>query len=186
MIRKRILVIFLVMGLLGGFYSIAKASPITPGTVYRRYGVNVIGALDLTGLSGRPQTPSAVIQTAAASESYYVFPAVSSLQMIDSARFFILSRTGDYSGPVTLTLDIYGIDGSYHRTISAPVDLTLVDTGTWLSLDLSGFTTRLTSSEYPVAHFVYSNGAGGTLDLRPIFEIRSYTGLRMFLPLVER
>ncbi|GAP12697.1 hypothetical protein LARV_00433 [Longilinea arvoryzae] len=186
MIRRRILALLLGAALLGSIFSIAQAASATPGTVFRRYGIDVIGALNLTNLTGRPQTPSAVVQTASASESYYVFPAVSSLQVIDSACFYILNRSGNYSGSVTMTLDIYGIDGSYHRTISSPVDLTTAATGTWLSLDLSGYTTRLTASEYPVVHFVYSNGAGGTLDIRPIFEIRSYTGLRMFLPLVGR
>jgi hypothetical protein len=186
MIRKRILIILLAALLLSGIYSIAQAATAAPGTAYRRFGTNVIGALDLASLTGRPQTPSAVIQTAAADESYYVFPAISSLQVVDSARFYILSRSGEYSDPVYLTLDIYGIDGSYHRTISTPVDLSTAEMGAWISLDLSGYITKLTASEYPVAHFVYAGGATGTMDIRPIFEIRTYGGLRLFLPLVER
>lgn len=186
MIRKRIFVLLFAALLLGGIYSVAHAAASTPGTAFRRYGINVIGPLDLASLTGRPQTPSAVIQTASASESSYVFPAMSSLQVVDSARFYILSRSGDYSGQVSLALEIYGIDGSYHRTISTPVDLSTADMGTWLSLDMSGFITRLSASEYPVAHFVYSGGAGGSMDIRPIFEITTYSGLRMFLPLVRR
>lgn len=187
MARKWGLIFLLAAVLLGGIYTVGQAAPFAPGTAFRRYGTQVIGPLDLGNLSGRPQTPAAVIQTAAGvPESYYVFPALSTLQVIDSARFYILSRSGDYGGEVSLTLDIYGIDGSYHRTISGPVDLATAATGTWLTLDLSGYTTRLSHSEYPVAHFVYSAGSGGTMDIRPIFEIRTYSGLRMFLPLVGR
>lgn len=187
--RRFIIILFLTMLLLGGIVTAGQAGVAQvfgAGEIHRRYGAFIEGSLDGSNLTGRPQTSSAVIQTGAGfGESYYVFPVLSTFEGVHSASFHLLNRTGVYSGKIWLSLDVYGIDGSYKRTIGTALDLTTIPTGTWQTLNLSG-NNSVSPAEILVAHFVYSDGAGGTMDIRPIFDVKTYSGFRAYLTLIRR
>ncbi len=186
---KAVFVLLLTALLLGGFVTAGQAG-VAPGfspiEIHRRFGSFIAGSLDVTNLSGCPQSPTAVLQTNSSSAEYfYVFPAVSTFEGVDEASFYILSRTGDYAGEILLSLDVYGLDGAYKRTISNSIDLVSVPTGDWQQVTLSG-NNSLSPDELLVAHFVYTAGVGGSMDLRPIFDVKSYSGFRAYLSIIAR
>lgn len=65
------------------------------------------------------------------------FPAPATTRTVQSAKFYMESKTGDYPHPITLTLRIYDYDKNLKRTVSAVVDLRTAAIAQWTALPLS-------------------------------------------------
>jgi len=125
---------------------------------------------------------------------YYIFPAPATQATIQSAKFYILRRTGSYgTGNATLTLEVYNYAGSLKHAVSAAgVDMETVATGTWTPLTLSGTTTDLEISpgEFLAFHFNLSEGPTDSLDVRSMFEVEVSlappSGFKFYLPVIFR
>lgn len=105
---------------------------------------------------------------------YYIFPAPATSKTIQSAKFYILDRTGAYPANATLTLQTFNFAGALQHTVSAAsVNLQTSATGTWTTLPLSATATNLQISpgEFLAFHFTLSGAPGNDLNVRPIFEV---------------
>lgn len=127
---------------------------------------------------------------------HYVFPAPANLATLQSAKFYILNRTGSYEGNATLTLEVYDDAGTLLRTISATVgDLEAMPTESWMPITLSSTVTDLeiANGEFLAANVELDNGPAGDLDLRLLFEVEvtsseavSTEQPRIYLPLIVK
>jgi len=123
---------------------------------------------------GRLLTENASFRSEKASDTYFVFPASADTRTIQSASYLLLDRTGSYVGSTELMLEIYDFNGNLLRTASAaPVNLVDPMLSTWYSFSLSANSVDLmiNPGEVLALHCKFSNGPGGDLEVRPIFEI---------------
>jgi len=131
--------------------------------------------LSYTSLIGRVAGEVATFRSnRSTTDIYYIFPAPATSKTIQSAKFYILDRTGTYPANATLTLQTFNFAGALQRTVSAAsVDLQTSATGTWNSLPLSGTAANLQISpgEFLAFHFNLSGAPSNDLNVRPIFEI---------------
>lgn len=107
-------------------------------------------------------------------EMAYVFPAAATVKTVDGASFYILNRTGAYSGDVWLSLRVYDYAGTLQHTVSvANVDLEAATTGQWVSVPLSAAATDLVINpgEFLAFHVELSDAAGDNLDARLLFDV---------------
>lgn len=107
-------------------------------------------------------------------EMAFIFPATASAKTVDAASFYILGRTGAYSGDALLSLRVYDYAGTLQRTVSAEnVDLEAATAGEWVSLLLS--TTPgdlvLNPGEFLAFHVALSGTASNDLDARLLFDV---------------
>jgi hypothetical protein len=134
------------------------------------------GPLTYNSLIGRVASEAAAFRSNRnTGDIYYIFPAPATQKTIQSAKFYILDRTGAYAaGNATLTLQIFNFAGAVQRTASAAsVDLQTTATGTWTPMTLSSTAADLQISpgEFLAFHFNLSGASAGNLDVRPIFEV---------------
>jgi hypothetical protein len=123
---------------------------------------------------GRLLTDSASFRSGKASNTYFVFPASADAHTIQSVSYLLLNRTGSYAGTAQLTLEVFDLNGNLLRTASsAPVNLVDLSLSAWNTLALSANSADLmiNPGEFLAFHCKFSDGPGGDLEVRPIFEI---------------
>jgi hypothetical protein len=136
-----------------------------------RYGVTVEGTLSYLALDGRLLSEVAAFRSARNADIYFVFPAPATAKTVTAARYYLVSRSGAYSGTANLWLQVYNFAGVFQRTVtSTVVDLETAPTGSWVTLGLLS-TRTVNPGEFLTFHCDLSTAAGGTLDVRPIFEV---------------
>jgi hypothetical protein len=123
---------------------------------------------------GRVTSQVAAFRSNQDTDIYYIFPAPASEKTVQAARFYILNRTGSYGGTATLTLEILDYAGALQHSVSAAgTDMEAAAPGTWTDLTLSGTPADLDilPGEFLAFHFALSGSSGGSLDVRPVFEV---------------
>ena len=162
-----------------------------PASEYWRLGFTVEGSPAFSTVVGRAVSPAAAFRSdRSASDLYFAFPAYAISKSVQSAQFYLLSRTGAYSGDATLSLEVLDAAGGLQHTVSAAaIDLEAAATGTWTAVSLSASAANLTIApgQFLAFHFQLSGAPGGNLDVRPIFEVRVRpTTLEVYLPIILR
>jgi hypothetical protein len=137
-------------------------------------GVTVEGAPIYRAVIGRLMSDVGAFRSARTTQAATIFPAPASARTIQAASFYLLSRTGTYSGTATLSLVIYDYAGTPQHTVSATgIDLQTAPTGGWTPVALSATPGDLVISpgEFLAFCFTLSDVAAGDLDIRPLFEV---------------
>ncbi len=128
-----------------------------------------------TRVIGQLAGAAAAFRSNRGADLYYVFPAPATQKTVQSARLYILDRTGTYSaGTAALTLEVFDFAGTSQRTVSAAsLDLQAAASGAWTVITLSGTTgdLQINPGEFLAFHLNLSGGAAGDLDVRPVFEV---------------
>ncbi|GAP12698.1 hypothetical protein LARV_00434 [Longilinea arvoryzae] len=152
-------------------------SPALPGAGGERWSVGtyVEGSPTYLAATGRFLESSGVFRTnRGVTELAYIFPAAATVKTVDGASFYILNRTGAYSGNVWLSLRVYDYAGTLKRSVSlANVDLEAAATGQWVALPLSATAGNLVINpgEFLAFHAALSGVAGDNLDARLLFDV---------------
>ena len=95
-----------------------------PPAQYWRTGFTVKPLPVYAGVTGRAVSAAAEVQSARDTDVFFVFPVVSSRRAVHGASFYILDRTGDYTGAVAMTLETYNYAGNLQHVVSnGSVDL---------------------------------------------------------------
>ncbi len=97
-------------------------------------------------------------------DAYFLFAAPGRAKTVQAARFYLLQRTGAYTGTVTLTLETLAYDGTLRHMVSADaVDLptTAPDTWTALALTANPDDWDIASDEFLAFHFRREGAAAG-------------------------
>jgi hypothetical protein len=140
-----------------------------------RFGVTSEGDASYQAVIGRLVSASASFRSnRAVSDIYYLFPAAAQARTVQSAALNINSRAGTYTGSATIALEVRSYDGTLQRTLSTTaVDAQAAATGTWIDVPLVADpgAVIVSPNEYLAFHFALDSGAGGSLDVRPIFEV---------------
>jgi hypothetical protein len=137
-------------------------------------GITVEGAPTYDAVIGRLVSDVGAFRSARTAEAVTIFPAPANARTVQAACFYLLSRTGGYSGAATLSLVIYDYAGTLQHTVSATgIDLQAVPTGVWTPIALSATPADLVISpgEFLAFRFTLSGAAGDDLDVRPLFEV---------------
>ena len=156
----------------------AKASRVTalaatPSETWN-LGITVEGAPAYRAVIGRLMSDVSAFRSARTPQAATIFPAPASARTVQAASFYLLNRTGTYTGTATLSLMIYDYAGTPQHTVSATgVDLQTVPTGVWTPITLSATPGDLVISpgEFLAFCFTLSEAAAGDLDVRPLFEV---------------
>jgi hypothetical protein len=139
-----------------------------------KLGFTSEGASAYNAVIGRVASQVAAFRSNQDTDIFYIFPAPASQKTVQAARFYILDRTGSYGGTATLTLEILDYAGALQHSVSAAgVDMEAAAPGIWTDLTLSGTPADLQISpgEFLAFHFALSGASGGSLDVRPVFEV---------------
>lgn len=152
-------------------------STIDPAVVsgeFLRLGFTSEGVSNYNAVIGRIVSTVAAFQSnRGTADIYYIFPAPTRSTPVESAYFYILDRTGTYPANATLTLKVYNYAGVSQRTLStAAVNLQAAPTGVWTPLALSTTGLTLAPGEFLAFHANFSGGSGGSLNVRPVFEVQ--------------
>lgn len=137
-------------------------------------GITVEGVPSYTAVVGRLVCDVGAFRSARTASAATIFPAPASQKTIETASVYLLSRSGTYTGTVTLSLEIYDFSGALkHKVNTVDIDLQTSPTGAWLPLTLSPTAADLTIAPGEFLAFTYtlSGAAGGNLDIRPIFDV---------------
>lgn len=137
-------------------------------------GITVEGTPSYTALVGRLVSDVGVFRSARSTQAATIFPAPASQKTIKTASVYVLSRSGTYTGTVTLSLEIYDLSGSLqHKVNTVDIDLQTAPTDAWIPLTLSTSAVNLSISPGEFLAFTYRlNGVpGGNLDVRPLFDV---------------
>lgn len=160
---------------------------------YWRTGFILQSSPKYNGMIGKAASLAVTMQSKANKDVYFTFPAVSGKPFVRQASYYLLSRTGAYSGEATLTLEIYNFDGVLQRTLSASqVDLQIAPIQTWTAITLGeNIDNRpLQLGEFLAFHLALDGALGGDLDVRPIFEVATepvvVKYLKFFFPLAAK
>jgi hypothetical protein len=150
--------------------------PLAPASVIDeswRYGVTVETSPPVySSVVGRLLSESAAFRSTRAADIYFIFPASANVQTVYAARFYILSRSGAYTGNANLKLEVHNFAGALVRTVSSEtIDLKTTSTGAWIDVALSDGNATLNPGQFLAFHFDLSAAAGGNLEVRPIFEV---------------
>ncbi len=151
---------------------------------YWRSGFILQSSPKYSGVTGKAASLAVKMQSAANTDVYLAFPAVSGAPYIRKASFNLLSRAGAYSGNVTLSLDVYNFNGVLQRTLSdGNVDLQAAPLQTWttITLDKNIDNCQLQLGEFLAFHLALDGSTGGDLDIRPIFEVATEPIVLKFL-----
>lgn len=167
--------------------TVVTAGAGVPPVQYWRTGFTVKPLPVYAGVTGRAVGAAAEVQSARDTDVFFVFPAVSSRRAVHSASFYILNRTGDYAGTVTMTLETYNYAGNLQHVVSAGgVDLQAATPLVWTRLALSDASADrlIEPGEFLAFHFASSGAPAGSLDVRPVFEVAAGP-LQLYLPLIQ-
>jgi hypothetical protein len=137
-------------------------------------GVTVEGAPAYRAVIGRLMSDVGAFRSARTAQAATIFPAPANTRTVQAASFYLLNRTGTYTGTATLSLVIYDYAGTLQHTVSVTsVDLQTAPTGVWTPIALSATPDDLVISpgEFLAFCFTLSEAAAGDLDVRPLFEV---------------
>jgi hypothetical protein len=137
-------------------------------------GITVEGAPTYNAVVGRLVSDVGVFRSARAAQAATIFPAPASDKSVETASVYLLSRSGTYTGTVTLTLAVYDFSGTLkHKVNAVDIDLQSSPTGAWIPLTLSSVVTDVSIAPGEFLAFCYTLGsaAGGDLDIRPLFDV---------------
>lgn len=135
-------------------------------------GVTVENGTEYSAISGRMVTNAASFRSNRDTHDiYYIFPAPAGNRTVTQARFNILTLNGTPSGVKTMVLEVYSLDGTYLRTISEDVDITLTAQNSWEDFALISDSAALVIApgEFLSAHF--SSDVLENFEFYPVFEI---------------
>jgi len=143
-------------------------------TEFWRLGLMATGMSDYAASEGRhlhmtPQFRSDQLDA----DAYYLFSAPGRAKTVQAARFYLLQRTGAYTGTVTLTLETLAYDGTLRHTISAgSVNLQTAAPDVWTALALTAESDALdiASDEFLAFHFRRADAAAGDLEVALLVE----------------
>jgi hypothetical protein len=184
---SRIYILLLILGLaaiiiwIGALPAAAKDGPGRTGDESAslssenwNMGITVEGAPAYNAVVGRLVSDVGVFRSARAAQAATIFPAPALEKTIEAASVYLLSRSGTYTGTVTLTLAVYDFSGTLkHKVNSVDIDLQTSPTGAWVPLTLSSTVSDLSIAPGEFLAFCYTleGAAGGNLDIRPIFDV---------------
>lgn len=138
-------------------------------------GINVEGPPVYTAVVGRSLSPVGAFRSdRGVREMSFIFPASATPKTVQSAYFYLVSRTGDYTYSATLSLRVYNYAGMLMRTVSdATYPLQDAPVGGWVQVPLPADLARRTvgMGEFLAFHMQLGTAPGETLDVRPIFEV---------------
>jgi len=136
-------------------------------------GVTVEGPPIYSAIVGRLVSDVAAFRSFRATEAATIFPAPATARTVQSASFYLLSRTGTYSGTANLSLVIYDYAGTIQHTVGAPINLQTQPVGVWTPFPISTVPDDLVISpgEFLAFRFTLSSITSGNLDARPLFEV---------------
>lgn len=105
-------------------------------------------------------------------DAYYLFSAPGRAKTVQAARFYVLQRTGDYTGTITLTLETLAYDGTVRHTVSAgSVDLQTATPDVWTPLALAtSEALNIASDEFLAFHFQRADAAAGNWEVALLVE----------------
>ena len=139
-----------------------------------RYGMTMEGNYTYAHLEGRLLSEFAAFRSVENENIYFVFPAPGMTKTVTAIRFCISSRGGSYGGNALLSLEVRNLAGNLQHTVTASsVDLEAATIGTWHPIAISGTAANrvVSPGEYLAFHFDLSGASGGTLTVRPMFEV---------------
>ncbi len=168
----------------------AQAAELLPIREGLRAGVLLYAAPSVQAMSGRLAMAAAEVRTARDPATvYFAFPAVWSRRWVREARFYLLARSGSYSGDVNLTLAVFDQAGALKRVISQQaVNLKTTPASTWTALKLPAqHAGRVVDNGEVLAwRMTMTGGAGGSLVVQPIFDVTVENHTQSFLPVLRK
>ena len=194
-LMKRLLIISSAFTLLFGLSPAVQAHPLpstaaigsaVPPEQYLRTGFTIKPLPVYASLAGRAASVTAEVQSAYDTQVFFVFSAPAGRRSIHRVSFYILKRTGDYTGDITMTLAVYDYAGNLQHLVStASVGLKTAAAQVWTALPLSSnVADRLIEpGEFLAVHFALSEVPGGNLDVRPVFEV-AQGPIQLFRPVI--
>lgn len=109
-----------------------------PPVQYWRMGITIQPLPVYGNMAGRVASVAAEMQSNKDTSVFFTFPAVSGRRFVKEAGFYIINRTGSYSGIVTMKLEVYDYAGNLQHVVSASsVNLQTVTPQVWTRLALS-------------------------------------------------
>ena len=159
-----------------------------PPVQYLRMGITIQPLPMYENMAGRIASVAAELQSNKDKSVFFAFPAVSGRRFVKEANFYIMIRTGSYSGNVTMKLEVYDFAGNLQHVVSAgSVNLQTAAPQTWTRLELSSAIADhlIEPGEFLAFQFALDGAPGGNLDVRPVFEV-TVGPISIYLPLVKR
>jgi len=159
-----------------------------PPVQYLRMGITIQPLPMYENMAGRIASVAAELQSNKDKSVFFAFPAVSGRRFVKEANFYIMTRTGSYSGNVTMKLEVYDFAGNLQHVVSAgSVNLQTAAPQTWTRLELSSAIADhlIEPGEFLAFQFALDGAPGGNLDVRPVFEV-TVGPISIYLPLVKR
>lgn len=141
---------------------------------YWRMGFTLQPSPVYANTAGRLASLAAELKSDKNIDVYFAFPAIAGNRIVHDASFYILDRTGAYTGTVSLSLEVYNFAGALQRVVSAGnVDLQTAPPQVWTKLALSGAPADriLIPGEFLAFHLALDGSPAGDLQVRPIFEV---------------
>lgn len=146
-------------------------------------------------VAGQAASETGAFRSAEATDSYYIFPAAATVVTVRAAQFYILKRTGAYSGDAVMSLEIIDADGQVRHTAStSSVNVATAPVDAWTPITLASLASddlEIASGERLAFHCRMSAGVGGDLDVRTAFEVQVRSGfidhpIIQFFPILGR
>jgi hypothetical protein len=107
-------------------------------------------------------------------DAYYLFSAPGRAKTVQTARFYLLQRTGAYTGAVTLTLETLAYDGTLRHTVSAgSINLQTATPDVWTALAplaVESEALDIASDEFLAFHFRRADAAAGDWEVALLVE----------------
>ena len=154
----------------------AQADP----DAFWRLGMTQLGLTPLAESVGHLIEPSAAFRTDRdTSDMYFLFPATGISRTVEAAYYNLLQRTGSYAADAEMTLEVVDAHGVPQRVVSATeVDLQSAPLNVWTPVERSVHPDDwgVYPGERLAFHAHLSDGPGGDLDVRPIFEVQLSSG----------
>ena len=145
---------------------------ITYGSETWTTGVTVEDGVEYASISGRMVTNVASFRSnRGVNDIFYIFPAPAGNRTVSQARFNILLLEGTPTSAKTMSLEVYSLDGTYLRTLSESVDLTIAVQSSWEDFALSADALDLVVApgEFLAVHFMSESLED--VGIYPVFEI---------------
>ena len=146
--------------------------PTTYGSEAWTTGITVENGSEYSAISGRMVTNAASFRcNRDTHDIYYIFPAPAGNRTVKQARFNILTVTGSPTGEKTMALEVFSLDGTYLRTISEDVDITLTAQNSWedFALIADDAALQIAPGEFLSVHF--NTEILEPFEFYPVFEI---------------
>jgi hypothetical protein len=139
-----------------------------------RYGVTVEASPVYGQMVGRLLSETAAFRSFEDDDIYFIFPAPGMAKTVTAVRYCIVSRGGSYTGDALLKLEIRNLAGVLQHTVSVgAMNMEGGTVGTWYYIPISTTVANrvISPGEFLAFHMDLSGAAGGTLTVRPMFEV---------------